>query len=244
LIDRISVEKVTKKFGKKFVLRDVSFNVASGEVVALLGPNGAGKSSLLNCIVGGIIPNEGRILFNGILFFEVPDLPRMVGFVRGSSGLDKGISAINALHVAAVAVGVDREREILLLENCGIAHIRNQKVRSLSTGEKQRLAIAIALLPNPQILLLDEPQNGLDAEGIIWFRTLVKDFARRGGSVLIATHYLSEIELIADRVAVINKDLILVNRIDSIKKKSDNSLEEAYLRIIEENLKSSENHKW
>lgn len=111
MIDRISVEKVTKKFGKKFVLRDVSFNVASGEVVALLGPNGAGKSSLLNCIVGGIIPNEGRILFNGILFFEVPDLPRMVGFVRGSSGLDKGISAINALHVAAVAVGVDRKKK-------------------------------------------------------------------------------------------------------------------------------------
>ena len=90
LIDRISVEKVTKKFGEKFVLRDVSFNVASGEVVSLLGPNGAGKSSLLNCIAGGIIPNEGRILFNGRPFFEVPDLPRMVGFVQGSSGLEKG----------------------------------------------------------------------------------------------------------------------------------------------------------
>jgi len=236
----LSVERISKTYGDIATLREISFDVAYGEVVVLLGPNGAGKSTLLNCIVGAIKPSSGNVLILGQPFFQVSDLVHSVGFVRGSSGLDKGFRVKNAMHLAAIACGEERQRENQLLEDCGISHLRNQKIKNLSTGEKQRLAIAIGILPNPKILILDEPQNGLDAEGIIWFRKLIRRFSENGGSVLLATHYLAEVELVADKVAIINHKLIKFDSMANFLSEGFSSMEESYLQIIASSRPGSE----
>lgn len=236
----ITLQNITLTFGKRTIFTNVSFQIEPGEIVALLGPNGAGKSSLLNCIVGAISPDVGQIFVMGQPFFQVSNLSQKIGFVRGSSGLDKGISVKNALHVSAVALGAPLQHEENLLKLCGIFEIRKQKIKTLSTGEKQRLAIAIALLPNPKVLILDEPQNGLDAEGMIWFRNLLLEISKNGGSVLLATHYLSEVELIADRIAIIDRGLLQIEDKGLFSRQGSASIEEVYLERFGSSLQSPE----
>ncbi|MEU8044313.1 ATP-binding cassette domain-containing protein [Micromonospora echinofusca] len=200
----IDVEHLTKRYGRHTAVDDVSFRCEPGTVTGFLGPNGAGKSTTMRMICGLTPPSGGGATVGGRPYRELPNPGREVGVLLDASAQHAGRTGREALTVAAATMGVDRRQVAAKLDLVGLNEVAaGRRLRAYSLGMRQRLGLAHALLGDPRVLILDEPANGLDPEGIFWMRGLLRDFADRGGTVLLSSHLLREVEAVADRLVVI-----------------------------------------
>ena len=201
----IAVEGLTKRYGNVTAVDDLSFTVRPGAVTGFLGPNGAGKTTALTAIVGLSRPTAGRALINGMPIDAVTPDARTLGVYIESSGAHPGRSARDHLRSLAALAGLPRTRVDEVLATVGLEQAAGRRVGKYSTGMRQRLGLGSALLGDPEILVLDEPLNGLDPQGIRWLRTLLREHAAKGRTVLLSSHVLTEAAQTVDDVVVINK---------------------------------------
>jgi ABC-2 type transport system ATP-binding protein len=200
----IEAEKLTKRFGGRAVVEDVSFRCEPGTVTGFLGPNGAGKSTTMRMICGFARADSGSAAVLGTRYRSLPNPGRRVGVLLDASAQHGGRRGREALAISAATMGVEEKRVDDLLGLVGLDRSAARKrVRQYSLGMRQRLGIANALIGEPEVLILDEPANGLDPEGMRWMRGLLRDFAERGGTVLLSSHLLHEVDAIADRLVII-----------------------------------------
>ncbi|QOC93293.1 ABC transporter ATP-binding protein [Micromonospora craniellae] len=200
----IVVDQLTKRYGRHTAVEDVSFRCEPGTVTGFLGPNGAGKSTTMRMLCGLTPPTSGTATVAGQPYRRLPNPGRTVGVLLDASAQHAGRTGREALAVAAATMGVDRRSVGQVLDRVGLDGVAaRRRVRAYSLGMRQRLGLAHALLGDPRVLVLDEPANGLDPEGIFWMRGLLRDFADRGGTVLLSSHLLREVEAVADRLVVI-----------------------------------------
>ena len=201
----LSAIELTKHFGEVPAVADLSFEVPSGEVTGFLGPNGAGKSTTLRMFLGLARPDHGEALIFGRPYREIPEPARFVGAVLESADVHPGRTGRDHLRTLALAASVPRGRveEVLDLVDLGAAADRTAGGYSL--GMRQRLGLAAALLGDPELLILDEPANGLDPEGIRWLRDFLRGFASEGRSVFVSSHHLAEVAQTIDRAVVISR---------------------------------------
>jgi ABC-2 type transport system ATP-binding protein len=200
----IEIQGLTKRLGGRTVVSDVTFRCEPGTVTGFLGPNGAGKTTTLRMLCGLTGPDAGDATVLGSRFRALPNPGRRVGVLLDASAQHAGRRGREVLAVAAQTMGTDQRRVPAALERVGLdEHAARKRVRNYSLGMRQRLGIAHALLGDPEVLILDEPANGLDPEGMRWMRGLLRDFAGRGGTVLLSSHLLHEVEAVADRLVII-----------------------------------------
>jgi ABC-2 type transport system ATP-binding protein len=206
----IEAEKLTKRFGGTAVVDDVSFRCEPGSVTGFLGPNGAGKTTTMRMICGFAQPDSGSAAVLGEQYRRLPNPGRRVGVLLDAAAQHGGRRGREALAISAQTMGVEERRVDELLELVGLDRAAaKRRVRQYSLGMRQRLGIANALIGEPEVLILDEPANGLDPEGMRWMRTLLRDFAERGGTVLLSSHLLHEVDAIADRLVIIGSGRIV-----------------------------------
>jgi len=201
----IEVESLTKRFGRTTAVDELSFTVPPGTVTGFLGPNGAGKTTTLRVLLGLISPTEGSATVGRRPFRELADPARTVGAVLENARFHPGRTARHHLQVLATAAGVPRGRADEVLAFVGLEPYAGQRVRSYSMGMRQRLALAASLLGDPEILVLDEPGNGLDPQGMRWLRDFLRARAAEGRTVLVSSHVLAEMEQTVDEVVVIGR---------------------------------------
>jgi ABC-2 type transport system ATP-binding protein len=201
----IEAKNLTKRFGGRKVVDDVSFLVEPGTVTGFLGANGAGKTTTMRMLAGLSEPDAGAATVLGGRYRDLSNPGRRVGVLLDASAQHGGRRGHEALVVSAQTMGVERRRADVLLDVVGLDRSAARKrVRQYSLGMRQRLGIANALLGDPEVLILDEPANGLDPPGMRWMRELLRDFADRGGTVLLSSHLLHEVEALADRLVIID----------------------------------------
>jgi ABC-2 type transport system ATP-binding protein len=201
---RIVVRGVTKIFGSVHAVEDLSFAVEPGTVTGFLGPNGAGKTTTMRVVLGLAQPTSGTATVAGVPYAQLPHPGRVVGAVLESTSFHPARSALNHLLVYAAAAGVADARAEEVLALVGLSAVARQAVKGFSLGMRQRLALATALLGDPRILILDEPANGLDPEGIMWLRGFLRHLAaNEGRTVLVSSHVLSEVEQTVDHVVIV-----------------------------------------
>lgn len=201
---RIWVQGLSKQFGPIAAVQNLSFAVEPGSVTGFLGPNGAGKTTTLRMLLGLVSPTAGTALINGRPYDQLGNPAQVVGAVLENEGFHPKRTARNHLRVYAAAVGAPDHRADEVLGLVGLAAAANRRAGGFSLGMRQRLALATALLGNPQVLVLDEPANGLDPEGIVWLRNFLRAYAREGRTVLVSSHLLSEVEQTIDQVVIIS----------------------------------------
>ena len=199
----ITVERLTKRYGETLAVDDLSFTVQAGRVTGFLGPNGAGKSTTLRALLGLVRPTSGRALVMGRAFHELTDPVRTVGAALDAHDVHPGRSGRGHLRTIAAAAGLPDSRVDEVLDMVELTPARDRRVKGYSMGMRQRLALAAALLGDPRILMLDEPANGLDPQGMRWLRDILVSLAAEGRAVLISSHVLSEVEQTVDSVVVI-----------------------------------------
>src|SRR3954470_14116478 len=201
----IEITAISKRFGSVQAVSGLSFEVERGRVTGFLGPNGAGKSTTLRILLGLVHADAGSARFHGRRFEELPHPSAEVGAVLEDASFHPGRSGRNHLRILAAAGGHPPSRVDEVLEQVGLAGAANRRVKGYSMGMRQRLAIAAALLGDPEVLILDEPANGLDPPGIRWMRELLRTEAARGRAVLVSSHLLSEVSQSVDDVVVISR---------------------------------------
>ena len=201
----IEVESLTKRFGATLAVDDLSFSVSPGTVTGFLGPNGAGKSTTLRAILGLVIPDAGRTRVLGKSYADLGHPFQQVGAILETAEAHPGRSGRNHLRVLATAAGVSRARVDEVLELVGMTEAAGRRVKNYSLGMRQRLALAGALLGDPETLVLDEPANGLDPQGIRWLRDFLRMLAGEGRTVLVSSHVLAEVAQTVDHVVIIHK---------------------------------------
>ncbi len=202
---RIDVVGLTKHFGETVALDDLTFSVRPGVVTGFLGPNGSGKTTTLRCLLGLVTPTSGTATIDGRPYRDLEHPARTVGAALEASSFHPGRTARAHLQVMALAAGIPVARCDELLTQVGLAEVAGRRVGGFSLGMRQRLALAQALLGDPQVLLLDEPANGLDPAGIAWLRGFLRALAAEGRTVLVSSHVLSEVEQTVDDVVVITR---------------------------------------
>jgi ABC-2 type transport system ATP-binding protein len=206
----IKVEGLTRKYGTFTAVDDVSFVCQPGRVTGFLGPNGAGKTTTMRVMVGLTPPTSGRVTIGGHLYSDIPNPGRHVGVLLDASAQHAGRTGREILELGARTMGLDDVRVDEMLELVSLSQSEaKRRLRNYSLGMKQRLGIAHALLGDPSVLILDEPANGLDPAGIRWMRGLLRGYAERGGTVLLSSHLLNEVELIADEMILIGHGKIV-----------------------------------
>jgi ABC-2 type transport system ATP-binding protein len=199
----ITIEGLTKRFGDIVAVDGLNFEVDQGTVTGFLGPNGAGKTTTLRMLLGLVTPTAGTARIQGRLYRELAAPLRHVGAVLESSSFHPGRTARNHLRVVTIAAGLPRARADEVLAQVGLDKAADRRVGGFSLGMRQRLALATALLGDPEVLILDEPANGLDPEGIHWLRGLLRCLADQGRTVLVSSHVLAEVAQTVDRVVII-----------------------------------------
>jgi ABC-2 type transport system ATP-binding protein len=206
----IKVQSLTKKYGGFTAVDDVSFEARPGRVTGFLGPNGAGKSTTMRIMVGLTPATSGHTEISGRRYAELPNPGLEIGVLLDASAQHAGRTGREILAVAAHTMGLPRRRVDEMLERVSLTPSEaGRRVRNYSLGMRQRLGIATALLGDPEVLILDEPANGLDPAGIRWMRDLLRGYADQGGTVLLSSHLLHEIEVIADDLVVIGQGRIV-----------------------------------
>ena len=200
---QIVVEGLTKQFRRVRAVDDLSFTVEPGRVTGFLGPNGAGKTTTLRMLLNLVTPTAGTATVGGHRYADLPQPIRTVGAILEASSAHKGRTGRNHLRMICSAAGLPLRRADEVLEQVGLAPAAKRKFKGYSLGMRQRLGIAAALLGDPEVLILDEPANGLDPEGIRWMRDLLRSLAERGRTIFVSSHLLSEMELLADNVIII-----------------------------------------
>jgi ABC-2 type transport system ATP-binding protein len=207
----LDVHELTKRYGDTVAVDHISFTVRPGIVTGFLGPNGAGKTTTMRMILGLDRPTSGRAMVNGRSYTRCPAPMAELGALLDAKAVDKGRSARSHLLALAATNGIGAQRVDGLLELVGLADVSRKAAGGFSLGMGQRLGIAAALLADPQIVMLDEPVNGLDPDGILWIRTLLKDLAAEGRTVFLSSHLMSELELTADHLIVIGRGRLLAD---------------------------------
>ncbi|WP_122817031.1 ABC transporter ATP-binding protein [Nocardioides pantholopis] len=206
----ITVESLTKRYGAFTAVDDVSFTAEPGRVTGFLGPNGAGKSTSMRVMVGLTPPTSGRATIAGRPYAALPNPGLEVGVLLDASAQHAGRTGREILTIAQQTMGLPRSRVQEMVDLVSLTGTEaDRRVRNYSLGMRQRLGIATALIGDPEVLVLDEPANGLDPAGIRWMRDLLRDYANRGGTVLLSSHLLHEIEVIADDLVVIGNGRIV-----------------------------------
>jgi len=201
----LRAESLTKRFGRAVTaVEDLSFTVEPGRVTGFLGPNGSGKTTTLRCMLGLVRPTSGRATIDGKAYAELDDPMRRVGGALEASGFHPGRTGRNHLRVLTAAGGLPDSRADEVLEFVGLAQAARRRIAEYSLGMRQRLALAAALVGEPGALVLDEPANGLDPEGIAWLRTFLRARAAEGATVLVSSHALAEVQQTVDDVVIIN----------------------------------------
>ncbi|WCN80614.1 ABC transporter ATP-binding protein [Micromonospora sp. LH3U1] len=200
---QIVVSGLTKQYKNVRAVNNLSFTVAPGRVTGFLGPNGAGKTTTLRMLLNLVTPTAGTATISGSRYADLADPLRHVGAVLEASSAHKGRTGINHLRVICAAAGLPKQRADEVLALVGLTPAAKRKFKGYSLGMKQRLGIAAAMLGDPRMLILDEPANGLDPEGIRWMRGFLKNLAHEGRTVLVSSHLLSEMQLLADDVVII-----------------------------------------
>src|SRR3954447_6560903 len=214
----LSIDGLTKRFGSVLAVDDLTFEVAQGRVTGFLGPNGSGKTTTLSSLVGLVEPTSGTATINGARYRDLPDPVGTVGVAIDAHCFHPGRTARNHLAWVATAARLDPSRVGSVLDLVGLHDDGGRKVGGFSLGMRQRLLLAQALLGDPQILVLDEPLNGLDPGGIAWMRTFLRGFAARGGTVLLSSHLLAEVDQTVDDVVVIgNGRLLAAGPLDTLR---------------------------
>ena len=207
----ITAEGLTKSYGDKRAVDHLSFEVLPGVVTGFLGPNGAGKSTTFRCIVGLDRPNAGSVSVNGRSYRDIPAPLHEVGALLEARSVHPGRSARNHLRMLAATHGISARRVDEMLGLVGIEDVADKRVGGFSLGMGQRLGVAVALLGDPQVLLLDEPVNGLDPEGIRWIRQLLRDLAGQGRTIFVSSHLMSEMAQTAEHVIVIGRGRLIAD---------------------------------
>ena len=199
----IVVEHLSKQYKQLRAVDDLSFTVRSGRVTGFLGPNGAGKTTTLRMLLNLVAPTSGSATIGGRRYVDLDDPIRHVGAVLEASSAHRGRTGVNHLRVICRAAGLPRRRADEALELVGLTPAAGRKFKGYSLGMRQRLGIAAAMLGDPRVLILDEPANGLDPEGIRWMRDLLRALAAEGRTVLVSSHLLSEMQLMAEDVVIL-----------------------------------------
>ncbi|KRE42992.1 ABC transporter ATP-binding protein [Knoellia sp. Soil729] len=206
----ITVESLTRKYGDHVAVDNISFTARPGRVTGFLGPNGAGKSTTMRVMVGLTPPTSGSATIEGKRFVDLPNPGREVGVLLDASAQHAGRTGREILTIAAMTMGLPSSSVDRMLERVSLTPTEaGRRVRNYSLGMRQRLGIATALIGDPHVLILDEPANGLDPAGIRWMRDLLRGYANAGGTVLLSSHLLHEIEVIADDIVVIGNGRIV-----------------------------------
>jgi ABC-2 type transport system ATP-binding protein len=227
----ITVSSLTKRYGEVVAVDDLTFSLRPGTVTGFLGPNGAGKTTTLRLLLGLAEPTAGEALLFGHRYCELDDPARRVGAVLESSDFHPGRSGRNHLRALALAAEISRSRVDEVLEIVNLSADADRRVKSYSLGMRQRLGFAAALLGHPELLILDEPANGLDPAGVHWLRNFLRSFAAAGGSVLVSSHVLAEVAQAVDQVIIIDRGrLVAAARLDELTA-AGQTLENVYLGL-------------
>lgn len=227
----LSVNALSKRYGDVLALDGLTFSLRAGTVTGFLGPNGAGKTTTLQLLLGLVQPTSGEALLFGQRYQELKDPTRRVGAVLESNDFHPGRSGRDHLRCIALAARIDTGRVDEVLELVGLASAARRRVQTYSLGMRQRLGLAGALLGDPELLILDEPANGLDPAGAHWLRGLLRRFAEQGRTVLISSHALAEIAQTVDQIAIIDRgQLVTTTTLDQLIDQS-RTLEDLYLEL-------------
>jgi ABC-2 type transport system ATP-binding protein len=228
----IQVQSLGKQYGRAWAVRDLSFEVQPGKVTGFLGPNGAGKSTTMRSIVGLDRPTRGRALIDGVRYARLRAPLREVGTVLDATSAHRSRRAVDHLRTVAATHGFPSARIDEVIGLTGLESAARVKAGAFSLGMGQRLGIAVALLGDPHTLILDEPVNGLDPEGVAWIRSLLSTLAGEGRTVFLSSHLLSELALVADHVVVIGRGRLIADApVASLTSDAGRTLEEAYLAL-------------
>jgi ABC-2 type transport system ATP-binding protein len=200
----IEADGLTKRFDSVLAVDDLSFAIEAGSVVGFLGRNGAGKTTTLRMLLGLVTPDAGRATIDGYPYRQLPDRTRRVGAALEASGIHPGRKVADHLRVRASATGIPKRRIAEVLDQVELSAAAGRRVGTLSLGMRQRLALAATLLGDPEVLILDEPANGLDPEGVRWLRGLLRGLAQEGRTVLVSSHALAEVAEIATSVLILD----------------------------------------
>ena len=207
----IQINGLTKRFGTVAAVDDLSFEVAEGNITGFLGPNGAGKTTTLRMLLGLVEPTAGSSTIAGKPYRELADPFRQVGAVLESTSFHPGRRARDHLRVLCTAAGLAGTRVDEVLDEVGLADVGDRRVKGFSLGMRQRLGLAAALLGEPEVLILDEPANGLDPEGILWIRNLLKGLAAEGRTVFLSSHLMAEMAQTAEHLVVIGRGRLIAD---------------------------------
>jgi ABC-2 type transport system ATP-binding protein len=229
----ITARGLTKQYGRTVAVQDLSFAVRPGVITGFLGPNGAGKSTTLRMLIGLDQPDAGQALVNGRRYQELRRPLREVGAMLEAKSFHPGRSARAHLRALAVSNAIPDRRVDEVLGIVGLESVARRRAGTFSLGMAQRLGIAVALLGDPGIVILDEPANGLDPEGIRWVRGLLRSLAAEGRTVLISSHLISEVAQTADELLVIGQGRLLAHTTVAELSATASSLEDAFFRLTE-----------
>jgi ABC-2 type transport system ATP-binding protein len=227
----VSVSSLTKSYGDVVAVDDLTFSLEAGTVTGFLGPNGAGKTTTLRVLLGLAEPTKGQALVFGRHYRELDRPARRVGAVLESNDLHPGRSGRDHLRTLALAADIPGSRVEEVLDLVELESAADRRVKTYSLGMRQRLGLAAALLGDPQLLILDEPANGLDPSGVRWLRTFLRRFAEHGGAVLVSSHLLAEVAQTVDHVLLIDRGrLVATGRLDELTQHG-RTLEDVYLEL-------------
>jgi ABC-2 type transport system ATP-binding protein len=229
----VSFQGLTKRFGEVTAVRDLTFEVRSGRVVGLLGRNGAGKSTSLRCLLGLSAPTSGTATLFGSHYADLPGAARRVGTSLDTIGPVRGATGRRDLLIWARALGVRPGRVDEVLDFVGLVESADRRAKDYSTGMRQRHALAVALLPDPELLILDEPANGLDPDGIRWLRESLRALAAQGRTVLLSSHQLAEVEQTVDDVVIMQHTLRYAGSLSELTYQGAHRLEERFFALVD-----------
>jgi ABC-2 type transport system ATP-binding protein len=227
----VKVTSLTKRYREVIAVDDITFSLDAGTVTGFLGPNGAGKTTTLRLLLGLAEPTEGEAFVFGRQYRELDHPARRVGAVLESNDFHPGRSGRDHLRVLALAAEIPRSRVEEVLALVEIEPVADRRVKTYSLGMRQRLGLAGALLGDPELLVLDEPANGLDPAGVHWLRTFLRRFAKRGGTVLVASHVLAEVAQAVDRVVIIDRARLVAIAALAELTHNGRTLEDVYLEL-------------
>ncbi|MBF9131685.1 ATP-binding cassette domain-containing protein [Plantactinospora sp. S1510] len=230
----VSITGLTKRFGPVTAVRDAGFTASPG-VTGFLGPNGAGKTTVLRILLGLVRPTAGEALIDGVRYADLRHPRRVVGALLEATGFHPGRTARDHLTIAARLAALPVARVGQVLDDVGLAADAHRRVGGYSLGMRQRLGLAAALLGDPQVLILDEPANGLDPAGMAWLRGLLRDLADQGRTVIVSSHVLAEVAQTVDRVVVLHAGTVrFAGTLDELAGPGTGGLETAFLRLTSE----------
>jgi ABC-2 type transport system ATP-binding protein len=227
----IEVQGLTKRFGRVLAVDRLSFRVERGTVVGFLGSNGAGKTTALRMLLGLVRPDAGTATINGKAYYDLPEPLHQVGAVLEASSFHPGRTARNHLRIQALVGEADPSRIDDVLELVDLTDAADRRVSGFSLGMRQRLGLATALLTDPELLILDEPANGLDPDGIRWLRDLLRGLAAEGSTVLVSSHILAEVAQTVDSVVILDHGRLIAQSSLADLTAGDDNLEDAYLKL-------------